>query len=230
MKPPILYNGIIVMIRRICLQTGLIMNAYFLYLQFNRFIMKFRHIKILPVAMILALFSACGNGISEKLRSGYELDGSEIELEGYLIPDYYTRISDNGEINMNLLPDLYGIGDTIATVIVPFGNDPNSCNITKDRFTSGDIEIIDDSFNKHDYKTKLKIKGIVKYTNKNWASDTILVPDGKDTIDHFTSRLIRAARKDFVQKNKLAAEERQAKTGDPNDYSFVIIVETIHPL
>lgn len=180
--------------------------------------------------MILALFSACSNGISEKLRSGYELDGSEIELEGYLIPDYYTRISDNGEINMNLLPDLYGIGDTIATVIVPFGNDPNSCNITKDRFTSGDIEIIDDSFNKHDYKTKLKIKGIVKYTNKNWASDTILVPDGKDTIDHFTSRLIRAARKDFVLRNKLAAEERQAKTGDPNDYSFVIIVETIHPL
>ena len=57
----------------------------------------------------MVFFSACNKGISEKLRSCYELDGSEVELEGYLIPDYYTRISDNGEINMNLLPDLYNM-------------------------------------------------------------------------------------------------------------------------
>lgn len=192
--------------------------------------MKFYAVKILFAAIIPALFSACSPGISEKLHSSYDMDGSEIELEGYLIPDYYTRISDNGEINMSLLPDLYNIGDTIATVIVPFGNDPNSCNITKDRFTSADIEIFDDSFNKHDYKTKFKIKGTVKYTNKNWAADTLLIPRVKDTANRAMTKLIKAGRKDFIEKNKLAAKERKAKTGDPNDYTFVIVAGTINPL
>ena len=191
--------------------------------------MKFVKIRMLIVIISLCGCISCSSGLSKELESGYLWDGKTVELEGYMIPDKRVNISDNGEINMDLLPDLYNIGDTLATLVVPFGNDPNSCNITKDNFTSEDIEIFDDSFNKHDYKTKFKIKGTVKYTNRNWAEDTVFIPKGSIAEKAFTL-MTQKNRKDIVKKNKDAALKREKETGDPNDYSFVIEVESIKAL
>ena len=150
------------------------------------------------------VFASCGDSATKKLakeiNSSYTHDGQQVELIGYLFPGNVV-FACGERVTLGLHTAAGQSKDALVNVRVIFGQEANSVYVPE-KFKGSDFEIYDSQGNKHGYLTKVKVIGTIKYTNKDWEKSTI---DGE----------IRRA------------GERKDKTGDPNDYSYRIDVDSI---
>ena len=109
--------------------------------------------------------------------------------------------------------------DEVARVRIRFGQAPNSCDVPE-KYGGSNVEIYDSEGNKHGYRTQFKVVGTVKYTNKNW----------KENLDKKRAEVEDAIDESNLQRLEDAVKKREDETGDPNDYSFEIEVESITAL
>ncbi|MCL2651180.1 MAG: hypothetical protein FWD60_09190 [Candidatus Azobacteroides sp.] len=178
------------------------------------------------VLILSAMVTACSDGATKKLmkalNSSYDYDGKEVTLTGYAIYKSGALIM-NGKTDVALSNSNWQ-QDSFADVKMNFGKEPNSIWMP-DKFRLEDVEIYDSNGQKHGINTKLNLKGIVHYTHKDWENATEVKEEssskGKLQIYGTKSPDQRA------EEAKKAAEERKAKTGDPNDYTFELIVNEV---
>jgi len=161
-------------------------------------------IKKLAIVFSVFMLASCGDSATKKLakeiNSSYTHDGQQLELVGYLFPG--NVVFARGElVTLGLYSAAGQSKDALVNVRVKFGQEAN-CIYVPEKFKGSDFEIYDSQGSKHGYLTKVKVIGTIKYTNKDWEKST---SDGE----------IRRA------------GERKEKTGDPNDYSYRIDVESI---
>jgi len=115
--------------------------------------------------------------------------------------------------------------NALAQAKINFGQEPNSIWMPE-KFKLDDIEIYDSAGQKHDVNTKFNLRGIVHYTNKNWKED--LEKKQEDKKDMFSNNpAFQKMRENSKNEAENAKAEREKKTGDPNDYTFEIIVNEI---
>jgi hypothetical protein len=179
------------------------------------------------ILLSVFLFTCCGDkatsNLIKELNSSYTYDGKEVELIGYLSP-HRTSMVMNGKIKLGLFNSLTEqSGSELADVYIDFGKEPNNIYMPEE-YKSSEIEFYDNTGTVRNYLTKFKIKGIVKYTKKDWEKQ-LTVPEDDPRKPAFAKEMTKKS----VEKAKKAAEERKAKTGDANDYSFEINLLTITP-
>lgn len=172
--------------------------------------------------------SGCGSidketaQVLKEINSGYENEGREVTLTGYLgVPRNIVTLGNN--VNINLYK-IAGQNDDkhFARLEVPFGQGRNSYYVPK-KYHGSDVEIYDNEGNMHGYLTKVNVTGIVRYTNKNWEEYV-----NEEIIKgHFDNDFSYENKIEKQKQAKAEAEKRRKATGDPNDYSFKLIATTI---
>jgi hypothetical protein len=176
----------------------------------------------------LAVFSSCGGDSTppiafDKYQHSYQNEGQAVILEGYLSPGSFSMVRDH-EISVGLYSSPAGSGEKLATISMEFGKRANRIYMPE-KYSDDDVEIYDSDGQKHDYKTKLKIVGAVKYTKKDWENDLVEEALPAHLADNATMKRMN---KEKAEKAKKAAEERKEKqSGDPNDYSFEIELSSV---
>jgi hypothetical protein len=179
------------------------------------------------ILLSVVLFASCGDkatsNLIKELNSSYTYDGKEVELIGYLSP-HRTSLIMNGKVKLGLFNSLTEqSGSQLADVFINFGKEPNNIYMPE-KYKSSEIEFYDNSGTMRNYLTKFRITGIVKYTKKDWEKH-LTEPENDPKKPAFAKEMAKKS----VEKAKKAAEERKAKTGDANDYSFEIKLLTITP-
>jgi len=174
-----------------------------------------------------AILVSCGDNATKKLvkelNSSYTYDGKEVILTGYVIYNSGALIM-NGKTNVALSNSNWQ-QDAFAHAEMNFGQEPNSIWMP-DKFRLEDIEIYDSNGQKHGINTKFNLKGTVHYTNKDWKEQLEQQKEGKK--DMFSNNpAFQEMRKNSLSKAEEATNERKKKSGDPNDYSFKIVVSEI---
>jgi len=153
-----------------------------------------------------------------KLNSGYDYDGQEVEMTGYLsVPRSFLVKGDR--ITLGLHNSAGQNTDELAKLKVKFGKGENSYFVPE-KYRGSDVEIYDASGTQHGYMTCVKIKGTVKYTNKNWNKQIQQFIDGASYNEDDLSMGQAREMKDMEKRKK-------EQDGDPNDYTFEIIVDEI---
>ena len=176
-----------------------------------------------------AILSSCGDGATKKLvkelNSSYSNDGKDIELTGYITRNGPAIVS-NGKTRVDLTySNMQQSSDAYAQAQMTFGKEPNSIYIPE-KFRLEDIEIYDSNGQKHGVNTEFNIKGMVHYTNKDWKEK--LEQKQEDKKDMFSNNpAFQKMRENSKNEAENDRAEREKKTGDPNDYSFEIIVREI---
>jgi len=180
--------------------------------------------------ILSAMLIACGDGATKKLvkelNSSYDNDGKEVELVGYVTISSGrgggTMVM-NGKITVGLANSNWQQKqDAFAYAKINFGQEPNSMWLPE-KYQLSDVEIYDSNGQKHDVNTEFTIKGTVHYTNKDWK----LLQTDKPAGMFANSDVFNKMKEKSANESKKAAEDREKKTGDPNDYSFEIIVNQI---
>ncbi|MDR2498910.1 MAG: hypothetical protein LBD28_05665 [Tannerellaceae bacterium] len=176
------------------------------------------------------MLTACGRdsatkGVLKSLNSSYDYDGKEVELVGYIAIASGRAggaLVTNGKIAVGLVnSSMQQKQDAFAEASINFGQDINSLWIPE-KFQLSDVEVYDANGKKFGINTKFAFKAMVHYTNKEWAKATEESQDSrKMQFGGLKSEADKAA------EAKAAAEERKKKTGDPNDYSFRLIITSI---
>gem|GEM_PF-887294 len=189
---------------------------------------------ILSSLIVAAILTSCGgdnatNKLVKELNSSYTNDGKEVELVGYIaiVSGRAGGTSvNNGKITVGLTNSNWQQKqDAFAQAKINFGKDSNSLWLPE-KFLLSDVEIYDSKGQKHDVNTKLAIKGIVHYTNKDWENALKQEQEGKK--DMFSNNpAFQKMREKSLNEDKAAAKAREKKTGDPNNYSFEISVNEI---
>ncbi|MCL1938072.1 MAG: hypothetical protein FWF52_06735 [Candidatus Azobacteroides sp.] len=181
--------------------------------------------RFLFMLIISAIMFACGDGTTKKLvkelNSSYDNEGKEVTLTCYITQNGPVIIK-NGTTSVSLVYSNMQ-QDAFAYAQLNFGKEAN-CVWMPEKFRLEDIEIYDNTGRKYGVNTEFTIKGIVHYTNKNWKEEL----SQADKPGMFSnSEVFKKMREKSDNDNKKAAEDRKKKTGDPNDYSFEIIVNDI---
>lgn len=183
--------------------------------------MKLR-LKLVGLIMAIIGLSACSidsasKKLSKQLHSSYDKDGQQVELAGFLALSK-TEFIKGGVLTVGLDNVAGQSTGSLATIKIKFGQGANMVYMPE-KFKLSDLEIYDNAGNKHDgYLTEIKITGTVKYTNKNW----------KESIDRKNKGGIGASLAAKTKKRaQAAADKREEEKGDPNDYSFYIVVDKI---
>ena len=190
---------------------------------------KFMMKKIFLFVLIISamVMTACGDGATKKrmqeLDSSYDYDGKEVTLTGYLTYNSGTMIM-NGKTTPVLRHSNWQKSGFVRPEI-NFGKEPNNVWIPN-KFRLEDIEIYDSSGQKHGINTKCNLKGTVRYTHKDWEKATIVKEETSSKVKTIQIYGTKSA-EERAEEAKKAAEERRAKTGDPNDYTFEFIVNEI---
>jgi hypothetical protein len=174
--------------------------------------------------------TACGDGATKKLtnqlNSSYDYDGKEMELTGFIYTFHGAMVSGD-MVRVGLFNVAGQTSGAVATLKIKFGKDANGIYIPE-KYHGSDIEIYDNTGEKHGYLTKCTVKGTVRYTNKNWKENLEKTDDPASEKNPLAnSETFKKMREKTVANAKKAAEEREKKTGDPNDYSFEMTVNEI---
>lgn len=184
-----------------------------------------KNLRNIALAILAVTLVSCGSDptreLVDKLRSSYDMDGQTVELEGYIgAPTSMTVVDGIAAIGLYWN---YGQGHvtTAADIRVPFGQEPNSFCIPE-KFSDEDIEIYDSEGKKHDYKTKVKITGVVKYTERDWEEKM-----NAPYVDNPNIGSMNDMMRKRHEALKTAAEKRKEETGDPANYTFHIDVQKI---
>ena len=190
-----------------------------------------KNISLFILVLSATMMISCGGGdgttnnLVKKLNSSYENDGKEVTLVCYptIAEHSLTLIDRSGTIPIYLRNSKWQKSqDAFVITKLNFGKEPN-CLWLPEKYTLGDVEIFDSEGNNHGTNTKLAIKGIVRYTNKDWEKATIAKEESSGGI-----RIVGAkSATERAEEAKKKAEERRKKTGDPNDYSFIFEVTSI---
>lgn len=187
--------------------------------------------RFLYIAILAFCFISCGDNeskkLSKELNSSYDKDGKKVEIKGYIALSKSLVVIDD-EITVELDSKSGQEKGELASIKFKFGREANQIYIPR-YFGLSDLEIYDNKSNKHNYLAKVTITGTVKYTNKAWKEfihKEIKWPKPNDPAREMKLQVIQRE-KDAQLKAHNLADERKAKTGDPNDYSFYIIVEKI---
>jgi len=191
--------------------------------------------KLLLFTLILSamMMTACGGDsatekLVKKLNSSYDYDGKEVELVCYpTIAEHSITLVGNGTVPIYLRNSKWQTSQhAFITTKLNFGKEPN-CIWMPEKYTLGDIEIFDSEENSHGINTKLKVKGIVRYTGKDWEKYTIVKEENENPKIKMPKIVGSKSAAERAEEAKQKAEERRKKTGDPNDYSFIFIVSEI---
>lgn len=182
-----------------------------------------RAIKLALAVIAVACMAGCGTDSAtketvKKLNSSYDLDGQTVELQGYIAVPRSMMVM-NGRIRLSL-HSMAGQSTAakIADLRMTFGQNANSFYVPK-KFSGSDVEIYDADGNCHGYMTRIKVTGTVKYTNKDWE---------KGLHDENEGATGLAGVDELKRKRALEeADKREKETGDRNDYSFEVTVESI---
>ena len=174
---------------------------------------------------VVALFGSCGTDSEtaktlQAITSSYDHEGQEVELVGYLgVPRNILVMRE--DITLHLY-NAAGQNDNnyIATLKVRFGQSPNSYYVPE-KYHGSDVEIYDSNGEKHGYLTKVKVTGTVHYTNRDWEESLNREYSG------LNNDFMRQKHEERQTEARKAAEEREKKTGDRNDYSFEVKVNSI---
>jgi len=179
--------------------------------------------------ILAAILSSCGDGTTNKLvkelNSSYTNDGKEVTLTGYVAISSGRMIIDN-KVGVSLTNSNWKQEqNAFAQAKMNFGQEANSIWMPE-KFQLKDIEIYDSTGQKHDVNTKFNLKGIVHYTHKDWKEN--LEQKQEDKKDMFSNNpVMQKMREKSKNDAENAQAEREKKTGDPNDYSYEIIVNEI---
>ena len=175
-----------------------------------------------------AILVSCGDSATNKLvkelHSSYANDGKEVELTGYIFT-FHGAMVWGDEVNVGLYNVAGQTNDEIATMKLKFGKEANNIFIPQ-KYRGSDIEIYDNAGKKYGYLQKFTVKGVVHYTNKNWKEKLEQQKEGKNGM-FSKSPTFQKMRESSLSKAEENAKEREKKTGDPNDYSFEVIVNDI---
>jgi len=188
-----------------------------------------RKIAFIISLIFAAILSGCGDGATKKLvkelNSSYTNDGKKVELTGYITRNGPAIVSDD-RVRVDLTySNVQQSQNAFAQALVKFGKEPNSIFIPE-KFRLEDIEIYDSNGQKHGVNTEFNIKGTVHYTHKDWKEN--LEQKQGDKKDMFSNNpAFQKMRENSKNEAENAKAEREKKTGDPNDYSFEIIVNEI---
>ncbi|MDR2885210.1 MAG: hypothetical protein LBU95_00300 [Rikenellaceae bacterium] len=174
-----------------------------------------------------ALMASCGDGgngeVLEKLNSSYELEGQTVTLKGYLAVPRRFSVDEYGRAAIDLY-SAAGQGDnatSLAALKMGFGKEPN-CFWVPEEYRGSDMEIYDSAGGKHGYLKRIVVTGTVHYINKDWQS---ALQD--ETEPHKMGAAFEQMRAKSNERIRAAAEERKKATGDENDYSFWLDVQTV---
>ena len=182
---------------------------------------------LIAIGLCTSLFfiTSCGDSATKKfvkeLNTSYTNDGKEVELTGYIFTFHGAMVW--GDLVKVGLYNVAGQTDgAIATLKIKFGKEANQIFIPE-KYHGNEIEIYDNTGKKHGYLQKITVKGIVHYTNKNWKEKLEQEKEGKK--DMFSNNpAMQKVREKSLNQAEEAAQEREKKTGDPNDYSFEVLV------
>jgi hypothetical protein len=189
--------------------------------------------QVIFVSMLIlsAILMSCGGDNAtqqtvKQINSSYDLDGQEVQLVGYVAiasgRSGGTLIMNNqitvGLVNSNWQQKQ----DAFANAKINFGQAPN-CLWLPDEFKLSDVEIYDSNGQKHAVNTQFSFKAKVKYTHKDWESETAVKEEGKPKMQIYGVKT--AAQR--AEEAKKASEERKKVTGDPNDYAFELTITEI---
>jgi len=188
--------------------------------------MKIKNL-LIAIGLCTSLFfiTSCGDSATKKfvkeLNTSYTNDGKEVELTGYIFTFHGAMVW--GDLVKVGLYNVAGQTDgAIATLKIKFGKEANQIFIPE-KYHGNEIEIYDNTGKKHGYLQKITVKGIVHYTNKNWKEKLEQEKEGKK--DMFSNNpAMQKVREKSLNQAEEAAQEREKKTGDPNDYSFEVLV------
>ena len=154
----------------------------------------------------------------EKLSTSYDYDGQQVEMTGYLsVPRSILVRGDM--IALGLHNSAGQSNDELAKLKVKFGKGENSYYVPE-KFRGSDVEIYDATGEQHGYLTCVKVKGTVKYTNKEWNKRIQEFIDGTPYNEDDLSQ-------GQVRELKDMEERKKVQNGDPNNYAFEIIVDEI---
>ena len=175
--------------------------------------------------ILTVILTSCGDSATNKLvaelNSSYTNDGKEVELTGYIFTSHIAIVS--GDVVKVGLYNVAGQTDgEIAEIKIKFGKEANHIFIPE-KYRGNEIEIYDNTGEKHGYLQKITVKGTVHYTNKDWEKETVAKEETGNNIKIFGKK--SAAEK--AEEAKQAAEKRKKETGDSNDYSFEFSVSEI---
>ena len=188
--------------------------------------------KTVFLALIVALmvFSACGGSgggtgttiaLDEVVHS-YGNEGQEVEMTGYLRPGTFSMVRNN-IVHVGLYTEP-SRGKELSKVSMGFGRQAKRMYMPE-KFSESDIEIYDNDNQKHDYKTKFTVKGVLKYTKKDWRNDLEVGELAPAVANNAT---LKKTRVDAAERAKKAMEKRtEEQNGDPNDYSFEIQLKSL---
>lgn len=182
-------------------------------------------IKVIFSILFFTSFSSCGDSASKELvkqlKSSYDKEGQTVELIGYPALGKLTFVK-QGKMELEL-GNAWGQSEgSLATIELSFGKEANQ-GFLPEEYKFEDLEIYDKDGKKLDPQSKIKIKGKVTYTKKDWKEEI----DKEIEKNKLGSKMVEEQQKKRKEKAKQAAEEREKETGDPNDYSFIIEVESI---
>lgn len=192
--------------------------------------------KLLCFIALLASIASCSDkdntkNLVEQLKTSYDYDGQIVELVGYIAVKESQLVKD-GKIYIHLdeVPNSH-VG-RLGEIEIAYGKDLNQIYLPIN-YTFPTIEIYDAEGIVHDYTTKLKITGTVKYLFRNWKD---IIDDPNLSNRNQISTPLRASQR-VIEIKKQKREEaikdalkREKSTGDPNDYSYYIIVEKIEAI
>ena len=181
----------------------------------------------IALAFVAVVTASCGDSTTKKLvkelKSGYDHNGKQVELVGYFgVPRSLMIFKETISLEFYNIAGQSGQNDAYLCKIngIYFGRDKPNAFYVPEKYTGSDVEIYDSEGNKHGYRTQFKVVGTVKYTNKNW----------KENLDKKRAEVEDAIDESNLQRLEDAVKKREDETGDPNDYSFEIEVESITAL
>lgn len=190
--------------------------------------------KLIAICSALALCMwSCGGAkdvateaaLKEIASGNYVNEGKEYELSGYLSVPRNMFIN-KGHVTLSLHTIAGQSNDfQICKAQLGFGQQANSVYVPE-KYSGSDMEIYDKDGSMHGYRTKVKLRGTVKYTDKDWEDGLY---DELTEGENFNEKGIFLEKKREQQKKDQEAAEQRRKDqdGDANDYSFVLVVDEI---
>jgi len=131
---------------------------------------------LLIILSATLLFTACNKykGLTKELETTYNHDNKSIEVEGYIHVGLVS-MGNLFEVTSGGTDTRYGaVGDVILKGVKLATEGNKNSIVMKDRQTRDEVELFDNNGNKFTLNDKVKIKGIVKYTNKDKDFDYTL--------------------------------------------------------
>jgi hypothetical protein len=184
--------------------------------------------KLICILLFAASSASCGDDatkkIVEQLDTSYDLDGRQVELTCHVASDFHDKLIMNGWTTVPLVHSpMQQQRHAFATARIRFGKDEPNCIWMPEQFRLSEVEFYDSDGGKHDFNTQFAIKATVKYTHRDWEKATVAEPESPKKLRIYGQK----TNDEQAEEARMAAEERRKATGDPNDYTFELIVDEI---